>query len=528
MSAATRRIQTQVLVIGGGATGVGTAWDAALRGFDVVLVERSDLVEGTSGRFHGLLHSGGRYVVKDPLAAKECVDENALLRRLMPDCIEDTGGLFVTTVEDDPDYVDRFVEGCHAASLPFEELEVAEALRREPRLNPGIQRAFAVADASIDAWKTASSLARGATAHGARVLTYNRVVDLHRDDGAVTGARVRDERTGEELDIDAAFILNASGPWAAQILHMAGIEDVGVIPGKGIMIAMNHRLVNTVINRCVPPADGDILVPIRTVSVIGTTDSRAADPDELPVTQEEVDQMLDDGERLVPGFRKARALRVWAGARPLFQDARAGEVTDTRDVSRTHAVVDHQARDGVKGLLTMSGGKLTTFRLMAQDLVDAMCEQLGESRPCRTREVKPPGNEDGELYAIGSRLRPRERTKNDDELIFAGEGVGRRRPGEGAPRRRATEPVVLRRSLRLGMGPCQGGFCMYRATGIMHAVERLDGAQAATSLHDFLQERWKGIWPILYGDQLRQMRLDDWIFQGLLDVEHLPGEEPAA
>ena len=385
MSAVTRSIQTEVLVIGGGATGVGTAWDAALRGFDVVLVERGDLVEGTSGRFHGLLHSGGRYVVKDPVAAKECVDENALLRRLMPDCIEDTGGLFVTTPEDDPDYADRFLAGCHATSLPVEELEVAEALRREPRLNPGILRAFAVADASIDAWKTASSLARGATAHGARVLTYHRVVDLHRDGGAVTGARVRDERSGEEFDIEAAFILNASGPWAAQILHMAGIEDVGVIPGKGIMIAMNHRLVNTVINRCVVPADGDILVPIRTVSVIGTTDIRAADPDELPVTQEEVDQMLDDGERLVPGFRKARALRVWAGARPLFQDARAGEVTDTRDVSRTHAVVDHQARDGVKGLLTMSGGKLTTFRLMAQDLVDAMCEQLGEQRPCRDR-----------------------------------------------------------------------------------------------------------------------------------------------
>src|SRR3954454_4893654 len=129
MSLATRRIHTEVLVIGGGATGVGTAWDAALRGFDVVLVERSDRAEATSGRFHGLLHSGGRYVVKDPLAAKECVDENALLRHLMPDCIEDTGGLFVTPAEEDPGYVDRFVEGCHAASPPVEELEVAEALR---------------------------------------------------------------------------------------------------------------------------------------------------------------------------------------------------------------------------------------------------------------------------------------------------------------------------------------------------------------------------------------------------------------
>ena len=456
MAVASRRIQTEVLVIGGGATGLGTAWDLALRGFDTVLVERADLIEGTSGRFHGLLHSGGRYVVKDPVAAKECVDENALLRRLIPDCIEDTGGLFVETPDDDPEYADRFLEGCRASSLPVEEISVAEALRREPRLNPQIRRAFAVPDASIDAWKTASSLARGATAEGARVLTYHRVVDLHRDDGAMTGARVRDERSGEEFDIEARFILNASGPWAAQILHMAGIEDVGVIPGKGIMIAMNHRLVNTVINRCVMPADGDILVPIRTVSVIGTTDIRAADPDELEVTQDEVDQMLEDGERLVPGFKQARALRVWAGARPLFQDARAGEVADTRDVSRTHAVVDHAARDGVKGLLTMSGGKLTTFRLMAQDLVDAMCDQLGEQRPCRTEEVKPPGNEDGEYYDIGSRLRRRERTMAEDELICECELIGRKRLEEELVRRWTTNLDDIRRLLRLGDGPVPG------------------------------------------------------------------------
>ena len=106
------RLQADVLVIGGGATGAGVAWDAALRGFDVVLVERGDLAEGTSGRFHGLLHSGGRYVVKDPVAAEECVVENATLRRVIPDCIEDTGGLFVTTPDDDPAYGDHFLAGC--------------------------------------------------------------------------------------------------------------------------------------------------------------------------------------------------------------------------------------------------------------------------------------------------------------------------------------------------------------------------------------------------------------------------------
>jgi glycerol-3-phosphate dehydrogenase len=521
-------LQAELLVIGGGATGAGVAWDAALRGFDVVLVDRADLAEGTSGRFHGLLHSGGRYVVKDPLAAEECVAENAILRRVIPDCIEDTGGLFVTTPEDDPAYGDEFLAGCRACDLPAEEIDVTEALRREPRLNPAIRRAFTVPDASIDAWKTVWSLARGASAQGARILTYHRVIALHREDDAVTGARIRNELTGEELDIEAGFTINASGAWAAQIAHMAGIEGVGVVPGKGIMIAMNHRLVNTVINRCTMPADGDILVPIRTVSVMGTTDIRAADPDEIPVTQAEVDQMLDDGERLVPGFRAARALRVWAGVRPLFQDEKAGAVADTRDVSRTHAVVDHRARDGVDGLLTMSGGKLTTLRLMAQDIVDAMCAQLGTMRPCRTHEERPPGNEDGDFYSLGSRLRRREATLLEEQLICECELIGRGAL-ERTMRRRGTANLDdIRRSLRLGMGPCQGGFCIYRATGILHGVGRVGGAEAAASLRGFLEERWKGVWPILYGDQLRQARLDDWIFQGLLDVEHLPDGEVAA
>ena len=522
-------LRADVLVIGGGATGAAAAWDAALRGFDVVLVDRADLAEGTSGRFHGLLHSGGRYVVKDRLAAEECVAENVILRRVIPHCIEDTGGLFVTTPDDDPAYADRFLQGCEETELPAEEIPVAEALRAERRLNPRISRAIRVPDASIDIWKTVWSLATGAAEHGARILTYHKVIDLHSADGAVTGARVRHEQTGEELDIEAGFTLNASGAWAAQIVRMAGIEGIGVIPGKGIMIAMNHRLVNTVINRCTMPADGDILVPIRTISAIGTTDIRAADPDEIPVTQDEVDQMLDDGDRLVPGLRQARALRVWAGARPLFQDERSGPAAaDTRDVSRTHAVVDHAERDGVRGLLTMSGGKLTTMRLMAQDLVDAMCRQLGTERPSRTEHERPPGAEDGEYMRLGSRLRRREETLQDEQLICECELIGRGRLEEAMRNSGTANLDDIRRRLRLGMGPCQGGFCIYRATGIEHAIERLDGAEASASLLSFLRERWKGVWPILYGDQLRQARLDDWIFQGLLDVEHLPEGAPVA
>jgi glycerol-3-phosphate dehydrogenase len=316
----------------------------------------------------------------------------------------------------------------------------------------------------------------------------------------------------------AEVVVNAAGAWAGQIAELSG-GRVNVLPGKGIMIAMNHRLVNTVINRCKSPADGDIIVPIRTVSVIGTTDSKVADPDDLEVTQSEIDEMLDEGERLVPGFREARALRVWAGARPLFS---AEEVADTRQVSRSHALIDHRERDGVERFVTITGGKATTFRLMAEVAVDAVCAQLGVDRPCRTHMEPLPDSEDERFYTLGARLRAREPRPKPEELICECELITRDRLEQAMERRHTANLDDIRRTLRLGMGPCQGGFCIYRATGILHAVERLDSREANESLLSFLQERWKGVHPILYGDQVRQARLDDWIFQGLLGVQHLP------
>jgi glycerol-3-phosphate dehydrogenase len=511
-------LEAEVLVIGGGSTGVGVARDAAMRGLKTVLVERKDLADGTTGRYHGLLHSGGRYAVKDPEAARECIVENVILRRIASDCIEDTGGLFVSTPWDDPAFGDVFREGCRATGVPVEEIPVAEALRREPRLNPEISRAFSVPDAALDPWKLVWGCARSAQEHGAQILLYHRVVGLERDGQRVSGAAIRNDLTGEDLRIHADVVVNAAGAWAGQIAELAGCR-VNVLPGKGIMIAMNHRLVNTVVNRCKMPADGDILVPIRTVSVIGTTDVRVADPDDLEVTQSEIDEMLDEGEKLVPGFREARALRAWAGARPLFSPE---EVADTREVSRSHALLDHRERDGVEGLVTITGGKTTTFRLMAEVAVDAACAQLGVERPCRTHEEPLAGSEDGRFYLLGSRLRAREPVPQSDEIICECELITRQRLEEAMEQRRTANLDDIRRTVRLGMGPCQGGFCIYRATGILHAVERLDHRAANAALLSFLQERWKGVHPILYGDQMRQARLDDWIFQGLLRVQHLP------
>ena len=514
-------ISTEILVIGGGSTGLGVVRDAALRGFKAVLVEKGDLAHGTTGRFHGLLHSGARYAVKDPVSARECIAENRVLRRIAADCIEDTGGLFVATPWDDPAYGDEFARGCAATGVPAEEISPAEALRREPRLNPKISRAFVVPDAAIDSFKTSWANARDAQAHGATILSYQRVLRLLMRGPAVTGAVVVDTRTGEEQAISADFTVNAAGAWAGQLAAMAGLR-VTVLAGKGIMIAMNHRLVQTCVNRLKRPADGDILVPIRTVCVIGTTDVRVPDPDEYEIEPGEVQFMLDEGEKLVPGFRQARALRVWAGVRPLYQPEQAGEVTETRDISRTYTLLDHPAQDGVDGFVTITGGKFTTYRAMAEVTMDRVCQHLKTQRPCTTATSPLPDSEDGRYYQLRARLAQREATLHGQQAICECELISRDRLEEAFAQRGSTSLDDMRRQLRLGMGPCQGGFCIYRAAGVLHEAQAHSAAVADAALVNFLQERWKGVAPLMWGDQLRQARLDDWIFQGLLDVEHLP------
>jgi glycerol-3-phosphate dehydrogenase len=176
----------------------------------------------------------------------------------------------------------------------------------------------------------------------------------------------------------------------------------------------------------------------------------------------------------------------------------------------------------VRGLLTITGGKATTFRLMAEIVVDAMCEQMGETRPCRTAQEQFPGSEDGKLYWLGSRLAEREADRDEDQIICECELMPRRRLESLLERRPTATFDDVRRQLRLGMGPCQGGVCTYRTTGIAHELGCVDADNANRRLRTFLEHRWIGLHPIIYGDQVRQTALDDWIFHGILDVEHLP------
>ncbi|MBG7610491.1 MAG: anaerobic glycerol-3-phosphate dehydrogenase subunit A [Anaerolineae bacterium] len=530
-----RHIQTDILVIGGGATGTGILRDLAMRGFKGILVEKRDLTHGTTGRFHGLLHSGGRYVVKDPSAARECMVENKILRHIMPECIEDTGGFFVLTSEDEPHYIEKFLMGCHNAEIPVEEVTLAEMLQKEPLLNPNILRCFHVPDAAVDSFAAAHANIASAAAYGAQALTYHEVIQLIKHNNRVKGAVCQDLIKDEQVTIHADLTINASGAWVGKIGATIGL-DISIRPGKGTMLAVSHRVVNTVINRCKLPSDGDILVPSHTVAVIGTTDQQISDPDHFAIEPWEIQRMLLEGEKLVPGFKAMRMLRAWAGVRPLYQENRTNS---SRDITRSIVLLDHEFRDSVTGLLTITGGKWTTYRKMAEITVDKICEKFGTERSCRTHSESLPAEDPYQphkkffvgtpisgYHLLGKRLAKIESQKTFGDLICECELVTRSDIENAIRQGNVFTLDDLRRDLRLGMGPCQGGFCTLRASGMINAT--IDSqvpaiARQNVAMHDFLQERWKGLLPVLWGKQLQQERLNELIYRNVLNIEELPG-----
>jgi glycerol-3-phosphate dehydrogenase len=524
---------TQVVVVGGGVTGVAVLRDLALRGVDAVLVERSDLGTGTSGRWHGLLHSGGRYAVRDEESARECIEENRILRRIAPHTIEDLGGLFVLLPQDDPAYAGQFVAGCKAAGIPVEALTPAEARKREPLLADRIEAAYAVPDGGIDSWALIRSMVADARARGARVLPRHPVVGFERDGDRLAAVRVRDLAGGADVVIGCEWVVNAAGAWAGEVGAMAGVP-IDMIPGKGVMVVMASRYVRGVVNACRKPADGDIVVPQHEVAILGTTSVQVEDPDDVTVDPAEVDRMIDMCAQMVPSLARGRVLRAFAGSRPLYKPPQqAGEDTsDTRAVSRTFTVLDHGERDGLANMLSIVGGKLTTCRQMAEKLVDHLAAHMGVTVGSTTAAVPLPGADHG-VHTLAGPLAAVERDGAYGTLICECELVTAARL-----RQAVADGVVeledLRRLLRLGYGPCQAAFCAWRAAAAV-CERQLDGTAPPTAkggasdadplagLTRFLQERWRGQLTAVWGDQARQALLNHAIYRGIFD---LAAEEP--
>jgi glycerol-3-phosphate dehydrogenase len=532
-----------VLVVGGGATGAGVLRDLTGRGIRALLIDKSDLGTGTSGRYHGLLHSGARYVARDAAAATECIHENRILRRIASHTIEDTGGYFVATPDDPDDYVDSFPEACAAAEVDCDEVDVPHLLSREPLLNRQIRRAFRVPDAALEPWALIEANIEAARRHGSEARPYRELIGLDRDGDRVVAARVRDVRSGAVDRIGVGFVISAAGAWAGKVAALAGAE-LRMSPGKGTMLVFNQRMTDAVINRCHRPGDGDIMVPVGTVAILGTTEIEVDDPDRYEVTRAEVDELLDLGERLFPDLRRMRLLRAYAGVRPLYDVGESAGHSGSREISRSHVVLDHGARDGIENMVSIVGGKLTTYRLMAEQTVNVACSKLGIAARSTTADEALPGSEERRYHWLGARLSDHEAAGGGDaDLICECELVTRDGLQQFLDDHWPCSLDDVRRGTRLGMGPCQGGFCTFRAagmvadrlaaTGAAGVPADLGGADLAAvadrALADFLAERHKGTRPIAYGRQLHEWVLTSGIQLGTLGVgSPLPPVAPDA
>src|SRR6266576_1437943 len=512
---------TGVVVIGGGSTGAGVLRDLALRGIDAVLVEKGDLASGTTGRSHGLLHSGGRYCVNDEQAAIECVEEGRILRRIARSTVEDTGGYFVSVTEEDHEWEPRFVEGCRRTGITCERISVDEARRREPALSRHVRTVFWVPeDGHLDPFYLVVGNVESARRRGARVMTHTEVIGFLRDGDRLTGVRIRDSKTNDEGLIACQSVINATGAWSGLVARLLGVE-VKVVPVKGTMVVLSRRLAHAAINRCHKPGDGDIVVPGLSVSILGTTSAKVPNPETLPIEWDEVRRMIEEGAMMLDGVTTARAMRAYAGVRPLYD---LGAEAEGREMSRNFAVIDHEQRDGIKGFTSIVGGKVTTFRLMAERVVDVAAGHLGVRTPCPTAEVP-----------LNDREEPLDQLRHRPSLLGVPKPHGDQpplqpllcecelvRPQDVAPWFK--DPAVrdledVRRRTRSGMGPCQAAICSYRLAARLVSDRGLDGAHATRAMADFLETRWRGVRHVFWGSQLRNMQVTTGLHMELYNLD---------
>jgi len=422
---------SDVVVIGAGIAGAGIARDLALRGVSVTIVEKEAPAAGATGRCHGLLHSGARYAVKDPASAVECARENLILKDIAPLYTEDTGGLFLAVTEEEVVYGDTLQKACIAASIPLEEISPSGSP------NPAALRCMRTNDGSVDPFLLTLANLYDAHMNGAVIMVHTGVKDIRA--GTV---HLSDGRT-----LKADIIVNAAG-------HECGtlVPGVEIQPNKGTIIVTERRVCDMIVNRMRMPGNGDIVVPGHLTSLIGTT---SANSTSTIATRGEYRDLMREAMVLIPSLKNVRIIRAFSGVRPL---AGSG---DGRELSRDYRIFEDS------GIVTVAGGKLTTYRHIAEQVADKVMRLLGASGGCRTRSILPDilNKESGE------------------GLLCNCESAKRRVIGMDF-----LKPEDMWKYNRLGFGACQGMRC---------AKNTLNGPA-------FLEERWKGEKPVLNESQLKQ------------------------
>ena len=405
-----------VLVIGGGITGAGVARDAALRGLRTALVEQDDFASGTSSRSSRLVHGGVRYLEHGQLALVfESSAERRTLRRIAPHLVRPMPFVW-------PVYAGARVPRWKlAAGLTLydllalfrnvgrhERLSVAGVLAREPRVNAtALVGGARYWDAATDDARLTLATVRSAITAGATALNHVRVLSLTTADGRVGGARVVDVPTGNAVTVTARVVVNATGPWSDAVERLAGGSTRPAVRGsKGVHVSVaRERIDNVAALTLLSPRDGRVMfvLPAGDFAIVGTTDTyETVEPDQVRATEGDVAYLLEAANHFFPAARLMRddVVSAWAGLRPL--KANEGGADDPGSASREHTITEH-----MPGLVSVAGGKLTTYRAMARQVVDAVQRSLGRRRTAALTARQPLaggriGNLAGEIVAAAA------------------------------------------------------------------------------------------------------------------------------
>ncbi|MDB5386730.1 MAG: glpD 2 [Planctomycetaceae bacterium] len=383
-----------MVIIGGGASGVGVAVDAASRGYQVLLLEQYDFGKGTSSRSTKLVHGGVRYLEQGNISlVMEALKERGLLRQNAPHLVHDLAFVVPSyTWWESPFYgfglkVYNMLSGRYRFG-PTSRLSRDETLQRLPTIKTeGLKGGVVYYDGQFDDTRLLINLVATAAEQGATLLNYFAVTGLRRDaEGFVNGVTARDSESGRDYEFSARVVINASGVFCDSIRKMADPAASSLVaPSQGIHLVFERSFLPGCSAIMVPhTADGRVMfaIPWHDHTLVGTTDVAIHDtPIEPRATDEEINFILETASRyLERAPTRADILSVFAGIRPLV---RAGDQKSTSSLSRSHTIhIDNS------GLLTLTGGKWTTYRNMSEDCVDqaTTLAQL-EDRPCCTRTL---------------------------------------------------------------------------------------------------------------------------------------------
>ena len=525
-----------VCVIGGGVTGAGVARDLSLRGLSVLLLEKGDWGAGTTGGSSWMIHGGPRYLEFDwdttRLSTQDAGYIVSIARNLVyrvvfiiPVLPHDRNN--IERMETAMEVYDRFqpLKKAH----PHTRLTAAEARQAEPGLTPEVIGAVTMEEWGVDPHRLVYANVEDAVAHGARAMNHTKVIDLIRDGGKVIGVQYR-ASDGSMSEARARVVVNATGPWSPEVSGMAGVP-VKLRAAKGIHIVYPHRISNFSISSESIDGRDLLMVSHAGFTLLGTTDDDFyGNLDSVDVLQDEVEYLLQAFERVFPSIRSYRPARTTTGVRPTLYKWRRYE----DELSRRYEVIDH-ATQGVEGFVTIAGGKLSMYRLMAEETSDAVCRKLGHQAQCTTATTPLPGNESDmeppvelgrrcripALAAVklqsrhGSRAEKILDDARDGRIVCRCEPLTEAELAYAARREQVRTLADAFRRVGLAAGPCAGSACVMRAAEVIGRELGWSTLQRLDAVREYVRGAWLGRAPVLGQSGWAQEELAQGALRGL-------------